>query len=88
MPPSDDDIKELWFTVDEMRTILAKNGMSLSRIETLLSERCTIRGKTQEDLEARVKVLEARLWWMGGAAAGAAAVLNWVLTHLSGGVRG
>ena len=88
MPPSDADIKDLWSTIDDMRTILAKNGMSLSRIETLLSERCTIRGKTQEDLEARVKVLEARLWWMGGAAAGAAAVLNWVLTHLSGGAHG
>lgn len=88
MPPSDDDIKELWSKVDEMGTILAKNGMSLSRIETLLSERCTIRGKNQEDLEIRVKTLESRLWWMGGAAAGAAAVANWVLTHISGGTHG
>lgn len=88
MTPSDDDIKDLWATVDEMRTILAKNGMSLSRIETLLSERCTIRGKTQEDLETRVKALEAKLWWMGGAAAGAAAVVNWILTNLPRGTHG
>lgn len=88
MPPSDDDIKDIWSTIDDMRTILAKNGMSLSRIETLLSERCAVRGKTQEDMESRVKILEQRLWWMGGAAAGAAAVLNWMLTHLSGGLRG
>ena len=88
MPPSDDDIKELWSTVDDMKTILAKNGMSLSRIEKLLSERCTIRGKPQEELETRVKAMEAKLWWMGGAAAGAAAVVNWVLTHMSGGTHG
>jgi hypothetical protein len=88
MPPSDDDIKELWGTVDEMRAILAKNGMALSRIETLLSERCTIRGKSQDELHERVKALESKLWWMGGAATGAAAALNWFLSHFSGGTHG
>lgn len=95
MPPSDDDIKELWCTVDEMRTILAKNGMALSRIETLLSERCATRGRTldeviksQEKHEDRLKRLEERFWWMGGASAAVGALFGWFLKTFGGGGHG
>lgn len=68
MAPSDEDIRDLWKAMDEMKGTLSANANTLARIEAMLSERCTIRGKTMNDLEKKVDEMTKKLWWMGGAA--------------------
>ena len=93
MPPSDEDIKDLWKGIDELKEMRSKDAQTLARIEAMLSERCVNRGKNLDDMgtrikdtdarikdtDARIKEIEKKLWWMGGAAAAVATILGWVL---------
>ena len=84
MPPSDDDIKELWSSVDGVRTDMTAVKATLSRIETLLSERCTSRGDIQQKQEARLTDVEKKMWWFSGAAAVAGYAISWVAKMMGG----
>ena len=77
---TDDDIKELWQGIDDMRGKLNENAVTLSSIKTLLEERCAVRGLVLCNLEDRVKDLERRVWWASGGAAALAAIVSWVIS--------
>lgn len=86
MPPSDEDIKDLWKGIDELKEMRSKDAQTLARIEAMLSERCVSRGKNLDDMDtrikdtdARIKEIEKKLWWMGGAAAAVATIIGWIL---------
>ena len=79
MPPSDEDIKDLWKGIDELKEMRSKDAQTLARIEAMLSERCVNRGKTIDDMDTRIEEIEKKLWWMGGAAAAVATIIGWIL---------
>lgn len=79
MPPSDEDIKDLWKGIDELKEMRSKDAQTLARIEAMLFERCVNRGKNLDDMDTRIKEIEKKLWWMGGAAAAVATFIGWIL---------
>lgn len=79
MPPSDEDIKDLWKGIDELKEMRSKDAQTLARIEAMLSERCVTRGKNLDGMDLRIKEIEKKLWWMGGAAAAVATIIGWIL---------
>ena len=79
---TDDDIKELWQGIDEVRVKLNSNSEVLVSIKTLLEERCSVRGALLCNLEERVKDLERRVWWASGGAAAIAALASSLLGKL------
>lgn len=52
---SGDDISNLWSAINDLRGSMSNFGQVLARVESLLSERCSMRAAAHEDLRAVVK---------------------------------
>lgn len=76
----EDDIKDLWKGIADVRERLNESAKTLASIKTLLEERCAVRGLVLCNLEERVKDLERRVWWASGGAAALAAIVSWVIS--------
>ena len=66
---SGDEISDLWDAVNDLRSQQGQVLVTLGRIEAMLKERCEARGRAANDLEARVRALEATRWMALGMAA-------------------
>ena len=89
---SDDGIDDLWRAVNELRTAVAEMTAMVREVRAMLSERCDTRAKTMADMEARIsqraadhearlRVIEHRVWWALGAAAVIGVAASWIARH-------
>lgn len=76
---SEEDINDLWSTVNGLRKELSTVLIALGRIEAMLGERCEVRGQAMVDLKNRVQALEYRVWWASGFAAAIGVLAGWVI---------
>jgi ElaB/YqjD/DUF883 family membrane-anchored ribosome-binding protein len=77
-----DDIDDLWSAVNELRSSVSELTALVREVRAMLSERCDVRAKRQEDFEARLRVIEHRVWWASGAAAVVGVVAGWLARHV------
>lgn len=75
---SGDEISDLWDAVNDLRDKQGQSLIALGRIEAMLGERCESRARAANDLEARVRALEATRWMALGMAALVGIVVQFV----------
>lgn len=63
------EIRDLWSTVDELRSAQHLQNTMLAEIKTLLSERCMLRGREVDTLAREMRDMRQRVWTFSGAAA-------------------
>jgi len=79
---SEQNIRDLWDAIGEVRKEQVEIKSLLVEIKTVLSERCATRGQRVESLERDVNVLKTRVWFISGAAATLSALATKFLARL------
>lgn len=84
-PTPDDEFKDLWDAVEKIRQEQNTTNSTLSRIETLLAERCMTRGAVMNSTIDRLSEVEKKLWFFSGAAVAVSTLVGWILKQLGSG---
>lgn len=84
-PKDDQDSRDLWEAISELRKETSEHKAILMRIDTrqeLILER---HDKDLEALKCRMTALEHRIWWASGFAAAIGLIVGYVLKALGKG---
>lgn len=84
-PNPDDEFKDLWDAIEHIRREQSKTNSTLSRIETLLAERCMTRGAVMDSTTIRLSEVEKKMWFFSGAAVAVSTLLGWILKQIGTG---
>lgn len=82
-----DDTDDLWKAVNDLRAAVADLSGLVREVRAMLNERCDVRAKAISDIdgrvtkatadhEARLRIVEHKIWWVSGGTAVALFVLE------------
>lgn len=75
---SDQEIRDIWDALNEIRSALANVATTLAALQACLNERCVERGNRLASMESKISEMQHKIWFFSGAAAVIGALASWV----------